>query len=752
MRKIVFTLFALMSCVIASAQFSSAPAFPGAEGHGRFVTGGRGGNVIHVTNLNDNGTGSLRSAVKGSARKIIVFDVAGVIALNSDLSIGDNTTILGQTAPEPGITVRYYTVSPGNNNIIRFMRFRRGQERDINDGADASNMRYKTGTILDHCSFSWSIDEVASFYDNNNFTMQWCTIAESLVDAGHGKGAHGYGGIWGGKLASFHHNMIAHVVNRGPRFNGARYMWSEYTKNQDYATYKWSNTVEAENVDFRNCVMYNAQGTCYGGPGGGQINIVNNYYKAGPGGSTSTTNQERVTTVSVGTSGNSTLSALIGMTSRYYINGNTTVRTDGTVKTYRDWDGITYDDGVINQNGTYYTEDKDNYYTSVEHTTIAGKSCVKIKMDAECPKGFVTTHSAETAYEKVLQYVGASLYRDDVDRRYVQEAQNCTATYTGSTTGKAGLIDLVSDCNGYTEATFPTGTRPDGYDTDGDGMPDEWEVANGLNPNVNDANRYNLDSRCYYTNIEVYAHSLVENIIKSERQNAIDGFEEYYPDMQNGETEDNAKYYETKGATPTVTADDHSTFVFSDGAAVVMTGKTVSGDDKKYAVGNPITYNGNEDTYYAIKVSNGAENKFVAPAGKYVSSVKIVSYINNATGTRTTYWREVGGHKFATEETDAEGKVTYTPTADAQIHASRSGSEPDVCTFNIGGKSEFTFTNIGEQVAFILDVTYGQAAGITSVNADRPASAGATYNIMGQRVQDNARGIVIRGGKKYVVR
>ena len=121
-------------------------------------------------------------------------------------------------------------------------------------------------------------------------------------------------------------------------------------------------------------------------------------------------------------------------------------------------------------------------------------------------------------------------------------------------------------------------------------------------------------------------------------------------------------------------------------------------------------------------------------------------------GTRTTYWREVGGQKFATEETDAEGKVTYTPTADAQIHASRSGSEPDVCTFNIGGKSEFTFTNIGEQVAFILDVTYGQAAGITSVNADRPASAGATYNIMGQRVQDNARGIVIRGGKKYVVK
>ena len=731
MRKILFTLFALMSCVIASAQFSSAPAFPGAEGHGRFVTGGRGGNVIHVTNLNDNGTGSLRSAVKGSARKIIVFDVAGVIALNSDLSIGDNTTILGQTAPEPGITVRYYTVSPGNNNIIRFMRFRRGQERDINDGADASNMRYKTGTIIDHCSFSWSIDEVASFYDNNNFTMQWCTIAESLVDAGHGKGAHGYGGIWGGKLASFHHNMIAHVVNRGPRFNGARYMWSDYTKNQDYATYKWSNTVEAENVDFRNCVMYNAQGTCYGGPGGGQINIVNNYYKAGPGGSTSTTNQERVTTVSVGTSGNSTLSALIGMTSRYYINGNTTVRTNGTIKTYRDWDGITYDDGVINQNGTYYTEDKDNYYTSVEHTTIAGKSCVKIKMDAECPKGFVTTHSAETAYEKVLQYVGASLYRDDVDRRYVQEAQNGTATYTGSTTGKAGLIDLVSDCNGYTEATFPTGTRPDGYDTDGDGMPDEWETAHGLNPNFNDANRYNLDSHRYYTNIEVYAHSLVENIIKSERQNAVDGFEEYYPDMQNGESEDptESKLYSHPGNGNT------NLITFEDGATLQITGNI----EKALASASDISIG--VETYKSIKLSNGAEMTFTCPAGKYAVGVTFYSYINKEEGApdlRTSFWASVD-------------EQTYTADNATILKSYKDGNNPDKVSFTIGGKPAFKFCNSGEQLCFLMDVAYGNPAGITAIENDVQPDR-TTYNIMGQRVADSTRGIVIRNGKKYIVR
>ena len=284
------------------AQFESAPAFPGAEGHGRFVTGGRGGEIRHVTNLNDKGDGSFRSAVSGNSKKIIVFDVAGVIALNSDITIGGNTTILGQTAPSPGITLRYYTVNPGANNIIRFIRFRRGQERNVNDGADASTQKQKTGIMIDHCSFSWSIDEVASFYDNNNFTMQWCTIAESLTNAGHDKGAHGYGGIWGGKLASFHHNMIAHVANRGPRFNGARYDWQGFTNNYDYSTYNWENPTQAENVDFRNCVMYNAQGTCYGGPGGGQINMVNNFYKAGPCGSG---NQERLTIVTVSASGNS---------------------------------------------------------------------------------------------------------------------------------------------------------------------------------------------------------------------------------------------------------------------------------------------------------------------------------------------------------------------------------------------------------------------------------------------------------------
>lgn len=550
MEKKIFTTMA--AALVSAAALAQAPAFPGAEGHGRYVTGGRGGRVVHVTNLNDSGTGSFREAVK-SGKRIIVFDVAGVIALKSDLKIADNITILGQTAPSPGITLRYYTVQPGSNNIIRFLRIRRGQEKNINDGADATWQRNKTGIIFDHCSFSWSIDEVASFYDNNNFTMQWCTVAESLTNPGHSKGAHGYGGIWGGKLASFHHNFVGHLMNRGPRFNGARYGWTGYTSNKDYATYQWKNTVQAENVDFRNCVMYNAQGTCYGGPGGGQINIVNNYYKAGPSqGLKETTlnglkvdvstgkergSQDRITLVTLSNSGNSDKNhpELYDMTSRYFINGNTTETTKGSVTQNKDWKGISYDKGIPSLNGEYYSPDAKNFYgDNVVHVTISGKSCVKIKMDTPAPTGEVTTHSAAESFSKVLVYSGASLYRDEIDARYMEEAKTGTAKYKGSITNSPGIIDKVSDVNGYTEANFGKGTRPADFDTDKDGIPDAWETANGLDPNdATDALTYSLDSKEYYTNLEVYANSLVEDIMKQGNADAENKVDEYYPAWKN---------------------------------------------------------------------------------------------------------------------------------------------------------------------------------------------------------------------------
>ena len=540
-KQVLLFIAAALSSPAAFSQ-TDAPAFPGAEGHGRYVTGGRGGEVRVVTNLNDSGEGSFREAVKGSTKKIVVFNVGGVIPLESDLKIGANTTIAGQTAPYPGITLRYYTLRfDGNNIIVRFIRSRRGQERDVNDGADAIWDRHRTGIILDHCSFSWSIDEVASFYDNNNFTMQWCTIAESLNNAGHNKKAHGYGGIWGGKLVSFHHNMIAHTSNRSPRFNGARYEWNGYTDNYLYNEYKWENYVQAENVDFRNCVMYNNAGDCYGGPGGGQINIVNNYYKGGP--STSNTKARRITTITVATPDNVDSDDdkhpnIYDMTSRYYINGNINEQSDGKLYQGNNWasERIEYDDGTVDikGDGDHWSKDVNQYYgNDVPRQTHNGASYIRIRMDEPTATGDITTHTAEDAFEKVLDYCGASLNRDVIDTRYMNEAETGTAKWTGSVTKKPGLIDVVADAeDSYTEKDFPTGEHPANFDTDGDGMPDEWEKANGLDPNdPNDASKTTVDKeKGWYTNIEVYANSLVEHIVKGQNADGESNYTEYYPD------------------------------------------------------------------------------------------------------------------------------------------------------------------------------------------------------------------------------
>lgn len=531
-KQILLLAITILGATAAFSQ-NQVPAFPGAEGHGRYVTGGRGGDIIHVTNLNDSGEGSFRNAVSGSKKKIIVFDVAGVIPLESDLTIGANTTIAGQTAPTPGITLRYHTLRLGGNNIImRFIRCRRGQEKDNSENGDAIWDRHRTGIIIDHCSFSWSIDEVVSFYDNNNFTMQWCTIAESLNNAGHGKGAHGYGGIWGGKLASFHHNFIAHTSNRSPRFNGARYGWTGYTGNNLYDEYNWDTPTQAEIVDFRNSVMYNNAGDCYGGPGGGQINIVNNYYKGGP--STSDKKANRVTLVTVSDESNSDDKhpEYYGMTSRYYINGNTTETHDGEIIRNRDWEGVDYDDGTFTIDGDEWSLDTRNMYgDGIEHKENEnGEACVRIKMDTPVPEGEVTTHDAETAFDKVLAYCGASLNRDVVDARYMEEAETGTATYTGSVTKKEGLIDVVADVEGYTEENFGTGERPSDFDTDGNGIADEWEMANGLTVGTVDPSGYDIDPRKWYTNIEVYMNSLVEHIVKAQNADGDSNYTEYYPE------------------------------------------------------------------------------------------------------------------------------------------------------------------------------------------------------------------------------
>lgn len=584
-----------VALITSASAMAQAPAFPGAEGFGRYTTGGRGGKIVHVTNLNNSGTGSLRAAVSGTAKKTVVFDVGGIIELASELTIGANTTILGQTAPGQGITLRYYTVRPnGDNIIIRFIRVRHGEEKDVDDGADAMFARHFKNVIIDHCSMSWSIDEVASFYDNRDFTLQWSTVAEGL-NHGHTKGEHSYGGIWGGKNASFHHNLIAHCTNRTPRFNGARYGWSGY----DQTVY--ANTVMAERVDFRNCVMYN-WGTgngCYGGPGGGFINIINNYYKYGP----ATSNKYRVTQCSINKTAGSG-ETVYGIMSRYYINGNYVY---GKGASY-DWKGV-IDDAKDNDIENVTFTDANDYYGEG-----AGAS-IKLKMTEPIDAGTVTTHSAETTYQKVLQYAGASLSRDAQDTRYVTETTNGTTTYTGSIEGYKGIIDIVADQGSY---TLDSAAYESGYDTDGDGIPDAWETANGLNPNdASDAITYTLDSKGYYTNIEVYANSIVQDIMLAGNADADDAVEEYYPKY----TKTDGTVVEAingSGSTP-VTPDDTKTEVASGSITWSLTSgaaesATVSSDISQYVSSTSMTAGSNLTIDGTTSVNDVTLTKFTATA------------------------------------------------------------------------------------------------------------------------------------------
>lgn len=726
MKKAFLLLVSVMMSITMMAQ-EATPAFPGAEGHGRYVTGGRGGVVRHVTNLNDSGTGSFRSAVNGSSKKIVVFDVAGVIALKSDLNIGANTTILGQTAPSPGITIRYFTVRPGANNIIRFVRFRRGQEKNVNDGADAMWQREVTGIILDHCSFSWSIDEVASFYDNNNFTMQWCTLGESLNNAGHGKGAHGYGGIWGGKLASFHHNMIVHVNNRSPRFCGARYDWTGYTSNQRYSEFNWENAVQAENVDYRNCVVYNCGNGCYGGPGGGQINFVNNYYKSGPAGKTS-----YLTTVSVGSKDNSSENSKYwGLSSRYFINGN---QLDDTPS--KDWSAVKYDSGTYTIDGERYVTDPNHYYGDMVdyQQNSNGTDCVRIKMDSPVDAGMVTTHSASQTFEKVLAYAGARMYRDDVDQRYAQETESGTCTYKGSVTKKSGRIDLVSDVNGYTEENFGTGSRPSGYDSDNDGMPDVWETANGLDPeDASDANTYTLDPKGWYTNLEVYANSLVEDLMKEENTGAESTFEEYYPVVTKATGIDYYSGALLPSTTDPVNPGDESEVTYTISQSTYVN----SPSDTEWTFQNGITVSNSKSKTYAagkengIKYSANVQYTVKLPAGVTINKVNFKGYDNYADDD--AYLSELNGTNY-----DASEYVFPKKDGDTYFVTEH--------TVDTNASGTLTFTPGGKQTVWVITLNGLKVTGIDDAFEEADTLGVKYYNVSGTETTRpaQARGVLIR--------
>jgi len=456
-------------------------AFPGAEGGGMYTTGGRGGKVIHVTTLADSGTGSLRAALNQSGPRTIVFDVAGIIELKSTLNIKNgDVTIAGQTAPGDGICIKDYTTQVSASNvIIRFVRFRPG-EASMSDSADAIWGRYNDNIILDHCSMSWCIDECASFYANRYFTMQWCILTESLKESVHDKGSHGYGGIWGGKNASFHHNLLANHDSRNPRIDHPQIYGDHVSTHRG-------------NVDYRNNAVYNwGSNSTYGGEDG-FFNIVNNYYKPGP------ASRDRKYFVDAYASYVKNGVTYADKYPGLYMSGNVHTAHDA-LSSANDASCVYWHNGASYEN-----------YNSVLASPLAlsGPSSQNV---------YTTTHSAEEAFDRICECGGASLSRDSVDERACSDAKSGNATFTdGGNGSKNGIIDTPSAVGGWPayEATSEELARV--KDTDGDGMPDWFEKQFSLDPSkADDGTAMTLDPYGRYTNLEMYLHYLVRDIVQGQ--------------------------------------------------------------------------------------------------------------------------------------------------------------------------------------------------------------------------------------------
>ena len=450
-----------------STELQELRAFPGAEGYGSMATGGREGRIVAVTNLGDDGEGSLRWALRQHSGQpiTVVFNVSGLIELKSQLRLNRaNYTIAGQTAPGDGICIMGDKVNLGgsSNFIVRHIRFRIGAIDNPNGSIGIENAN---NFIVDHCTFGWSGEENMTIYDNKMSTIQWCILHEGLYESGHDKGRRSYGSQWGGETATYHHNLLAHNYNRSPRFNGARA--------NDH------NVL----IDYVNNVNYNwgSANACYGGDltnSTHRANFVNNYYKPGP--------------ARPGNQSSNFIRASYGSVPNriavWYMSGNYMEGSANTSKNTDNYAGLNIGD----------------YPSSV---TLA--QCISaVPFTVPYP---VTTETAQEAFISVLAGAGA-FPRDAVDRRIVEETRTGTANHGGvfnNNSPNSGIIDKPEDAGGYpTYNTLPAPT-----DADGDGIPDYWETANGLNPNDPADGTSKTLSKGTYTNLEVYLHDLSNMLI-----------------------------------------------------------------------------------------------------------------------------------------------------------------------------------------------------------------------------------------------
>lgn len=496
---IAFLSYLLLLAICPYDLSAEQLAFPGAEGYGRYATGGRGGKTYVVTSLEDCSEnnlveGTFRWAVKQPGKKIVTFAVNGTIYLKSGLCLDSgDLTILGQTAPGEGICLADYPVTIScENAIIRYIRIRLGNRQVAYHEGDGFGLEECNNVIIDHCSFSWSIDECLSVSDASNVTIQWCMIEQSLCNAGHQKGAHGYGGNWGGHNVSYHHNLIAQCSSRVPRLGGDGFL------------------ATPDFVDIRNNVFYNWAGQgCYGAEAT-DANLVNNYYKPGPATDTRGLNY-RKRIIALGIRSKSyvqtfpSFAETVDHWGHFYIDGN--VNTD-----YDDVTADNWANGVYNQ--TSNGSDLDYTWTATTRDTIRLRE----------PREFmcVTTHSTEEAYEKVLLYAGASFYRDCVDQMMVFDTEFREASASGSNGSKNGMIDTQSD-NGFSAAEVENGAWPilkrvaqKSPDSDGDGVADGYESAWGLDASdpTDGAQIYSSSNAAYngYSYVEVCANVLNKDL------------------------------------------------------------------------------------------------------------------------------------------------------------------------------------------------------------------------------------------------
>ena len=745
-------LFASCMLVPGIAMSQQREAFPGAEGYGRYTTGGRGGAVYHVTNLNDSGEGSFRWACEQKGPRTIVFDVDGTIHLKSELKLRNgNVTIAGQTAPGDGVCIAEYpfTIS-ADNVIIRFMRFRPGNknitEEMANSGAcdgwDGLGAIDQKDIIVDHCSVSWSIDECLSFVGCSRTTVQWCIVSQSLVK-GHSKLSHGYGGNWGGRKASYHHNLLAHHTSRAPRL-GPR-----------------PTTQLKEQMDMRNNVIYNYSGEgCYGGEGM-KVNIVNNVYIPGPGNkywSGSNSNKFK-RLAAVGVRNNNYVATYpayapaLHLVGKYYVDGNYHYSDQNVTKD-------NWTDGVYSQITWSDWDDLAN--------TAAKQAEMKKEIKAETPIEYVytTTHGTTEAYTNVINYAGASLSRDELDKTIASEARTKTSrTASPASTGSGldkGFINTQTDVKGLTGGDgwpkLNAGTAK--TDTDGDGIPDEWEKANGLNPNdPTDGAKITADG---YSNLEHYINSLVPEIVDNGNAGST-------AKMLNGTLT-------TADAAVQLPAYDPNYVPEPDPDDVVTPDP---GDEEE--VGNSWTANGTEPANKTVVRENitaefldNTSKGSQAGVGEWdFSNAKDVrgdqngleiKFSPNVPGTlKIVFAAAVANNKSINMFVNGDTKTTLDATLSDGTTVVKSGSfapngvdADDYITYELEAGKTYNYYTAGTKWRIrSFEFTPGDLSGIEDIITDSETSTGngKIYNLMGIEVKGNLTpGIYIRDGKKFLVK